>query len=254
MTVTPVTKQQIQFVTSLHHAKFREKFNKFIVEGEKICTECLSQYPGLIFSIFALPEWINKNKSKIQEWAVYEVNEHTLAKLSCLKTPNQVLMVCHKIQESSVQPISHLGFYLDRIQDPGNLGTIIRLVDWFGLYPLWLSPFCVELFNPKVVQASMGSILGINYKQIDLGELIHAQPKLTVYGADLQGQNLQTIKFQTPGLVIIGSESNGISSDSRQYVQNYLQIPKNKTAVAESLNAATAAAIFAFQMSLTLRQ
>lgn len=254
MTVTPATKQQIQFVTSLHHAKFREKFNKFIVEGEKICAECLGRYPGLVFSIFALPEWINRNSSVLKKLTVYEVNEPTLLKISTFKTPNQVLMVCHQIQESPLLPIKHFCFFLDRIQDPGNLGTMIRLADWFGLHPLCFSPNCVELFNPKVVQASMGSIFGVKYKRINLSELIFAQPDLTVYGADMQGLELQTVKLKSPGLVIIGSESHGISKESRQYIHQYVQIPKNKTAVAESLNAATAAAIFAFQMSLSLRQ
>lgn len=252
MKAMPATKHQLQFVTSLQHTKFREKFNKFIVEGEKICKDCILKHPHLISSIFALEEWVDNNLSLLTGKTVYTVQAHALAKISGFQTPNQVLMVCEQIAELAHPDISQVNFYLDHIQDPGNLGAIIRLVDWFGLYPLYLSPGCVEIYNPKVVQASMGSIFGIRYKKMDLHELMALQPELLVYGADLQGEPLDSINFLAPGVIIIGSESHGLSNHCRGLVKQFIQIPKKKTALAESLNAANAAAIFAYQISLSL--
>jgi TrmH family RNA methyltransferase len=173
---------------------------------------------------------------------VTEVNESELKKISTLTTPNQVLMVVKQPSfELDFQAIrSDLSLYLDGIQDPGNMGTILRIADWFGIPYIFCSDTCVDIFNPKVVQATMGAFLRIKSKEIDLKELIEATTP--VYGALLEGENLFQTERSKHGIIVIGNEGRGISDEVRALINRPILIPPHGVG-AESLNAAVATGI-----------
>jgi RNA methyltransferase, TrmH family len=235
---------KMKYVQSLHTKKFRQKYDNFIAEGDKICYEIIKSEKLSVEAIFALPQWVEKYAAELRPFQaiVTEVNESELKKISTLTTPNQVLMVVKQPSfELDFQAIrSDLSLYLDGIQDPGNMGTILRIADWFGIPYIFCSDTCVDIFNPKVVQATMGAFLRIKSKEIDLKELIEATTP--VYGALLEGENLFQTERSKHGIIVIGNEGRGISDEVRALINRPILIPPHGVG-AESLNAAVATGI-----------
>lgn len=240
-----VSKNDIKFVQSLRLKKFRQKYNNFIAEGEKIAGEALLSSSYKIIRIFALPEWLHDHESqltRIPPAAISEASENELAKISGLSTPNKVLMVLEWPQPGELPPIQ-TALYLDDVQDPGNLGAILRIADWFAIPQVFCSPGSVDIYNPKVVQASMGAFLRVDSQEIELETLLLRQPELPVLGAVLDGDDLFAAPLPSSGILVVGNESKGIRPDTQRLLSHRIAIPRAPGGGAESLNAAVATGI-----------
>lgn len=232
-----ITKKEVKDIQSLYLKKNRDEQKRFVVEGTKLAAELLTT-SGTIQHIYATKEWLSKQRSLSEPFTEISVSE--LEKMSNLQTPNEVLIVAKQIEHKS-DPIlaGNLTLILDGIQDPGNLGTIIRTADWFGLKQIICSNDSADLYNPKVVQSTMGSILRISCWYQDLSTVQFDQ--LPVHGALLAGTDLYAISKPKEGLIVIGNESKGIREPLLSKITQPITILK--TGDAESLNAAVAAGI-----------
>jgi TrmH family RNA methyltransferase len=243
----PVSKNVIKYIQSFRQKKFRQKYNKFVVEGDKMVRELLEYRPDWVESLFALPEWMVRWPS--QKWPagleVVTVSNHELSRLSLLKTPNQALALVQQphYELKAVKLDTQLTLFLDDLQDPGNMGTLLRLADWFGISTVICSPNCVEVFNPKVIQASMGAFLRVQTLTADFEAVINQVPEITVFGADMEGQNVFQADLPETGVLVIGNEGAGITPAIMEKVTHRVSIPKGAGGGAESLNAAVAAGI-----------
>ncbi len=237
---------QKKYVNSLQQKKFRTQYSTFVVEGLKIVNELLkSDYE--VETIFATSSWLKNNSSK----EAIHVTEKELSQLSSLKTPNEVLAVVKQKETQLLDLKSTITIALDHIQDPGNLGTIIRTADWFGVKNIICSEDCVDVYNPKVIQATMGSLFRVNVVYTDLKEFFDEYKDLTVYGALLEGDNVYNVKLKSEGAVLLmGNESKGIAEELIPYVTNKIAIPKFGNA--ESLNVGIATAIICFESKRTV--
>lgn len=246
-----LSKNEIKFVQSLRLKKFRQKYDNFTVEGEKIAGEVLRQRRFQVERVYAVSEWLEKaallSGRSGPSPALHEVSEAELSKISSLSTPNQVLLVLRPPQPASLRALeqNEPALYLDDLQDPGNLGAVLRIADWFGIPTVFCSPGSVDVFNPKVIQASMGAFLRVQSAEIALEELIAANPGTPVMGAVLDGDNMFETALPRNGIMIIGNESKGISATARQRLTHRIAIPRHEDGGAESLNAAVATGILA---------
>lgn len=232
-----VSKNQIKLISSLHQKKHRQTHQLFIVEGIKGIQELLDAHFELehLYTTQTDFETVAGNLKTL-------VTDADLKKMSALASPNTCLAV-FKIPEVKAINSSGLIVALDDIRDPGNLGTILRLCDWFGIQQLICSKETVDVYNPKVVQATMGSIARVNVTYLDLIDFI-ANSKLAVFGTFMDGENMYTTNLPQEGIIVMGNEANGISSDLEKIIKNRLTIPRFGTIQkTESLNVATATAI-----------
>ncbi len=232
-----------KYINSLKSGKFRKKYGKFAVEGQKIVNELINSNL-IIDSIFALKEWIEDNKD-LSGIEINEISHRELKKISSLKTPNQVLAVVNK-PDYKLNPrflANEWVLVLDNIRDPGNLGTIIRTADWFGVRNIICSPDTVDVYNPKVIQATMGSFIRVKTHYTDPGKFF-AMVNKPVFGAVLNGKSIYNQHFPNSGFLIIGNESKGISEIVKQQITNPVTIPSfTGGSKAESLNASIAGAV-----------
>jgi len=238
-----ISTTQIKFLSSLKIKKYRQKSNTFIGEGEKVAHELLGS--GITISnIFAESDWLKSNDNLLigLQSKVTEVTDKELKKASFLKTPNKVIVVA-EIPKYDITKIAKGIFtiILDNISDPGNMGTMIRIADWFGIEDIVCSSSCVDAYNPKVVQGTMGSIARVNIHYADLEEFFSRNESAKVYGAMMQGRALQEFRSADPGFILIGSESTGIDPRLDRFITDPVTIPGLGTA--ESLNAAVATGI-----------
>lgn len=232
-----VSKNQIKLITSLHQKKFRQANNLFIAEGVKVISELLHSNFELenVYATEPLFPAISKEKFNL-------IGENDLKKISALTVPNNCLAV-FKIPESKSIREEGLIVALDDVRDPGNLGTILRLCDWFGVEQVICSEQTVDIYNPKVVQATMGSIARLNVTYLDLNLYIKTT-KISVFGTFMDGENIYKSNLPKEGIIVMGNEANGISSAIEQSVKNRLTIPRfGNLQQTESLNVATATAI-----------
>lgn len=231
-----LSKNQIKLIISLKQKKFRQSHGLFVVEGIKGIKELL----GSAFELYHLFETSNVFDTSINRT---QITERDLLKISFLKTPNKALAL-FKIPTS--QPINNnkLIVALDSVRDPGNLGTIIRLCDWFGIDTLVCSNKTVDCYNPKVIQATMGSITRVNIHYVDLEDFVRKQSNTIVFGAFMDGDTVYNETLPDQGILIMGNEANGISKPIEALVTKRVSIPRfGKLKSAESLNVATATAI-----------
>jgi TrmH family RNA methyltransferase len=231
-----ISKNQIKFVRQLEQTKFRKKEQLFVAEGPKVVGDLLRAGFNA-YQIFATNEW------KHNGLAFQEVSKEELQKLSFLQHPQEVLAV-FEIPSKEQASSSPLSLALDDVQDPGNLGTIIRIADWFGITTIYCSEDTADCYNPKVVQATMGSLAHINIVYTDLEALLR-QYDGPIYGTLLDGQNIYQQELSSEGIIVMGNEGNGISPAIRQLVTHKLLIPNYNPSseTAESLNVAIATAI-----------
>jgi RNA methyltransferase, TrmH family len=241
-----LSKNQIKQIQSLQLKKFRDSQQLFIVEGIKSITEVLKTKPDLLKEVFATPDFIRNHLTQLKSLAIAftEITETDLKKISLQASPNQVIAICHYFQP--VNDVFNFGkkisLYLDDVRDPGNMGTIIRLADWFGISTLFCSLKSCDFYNPKVIQSTMGAFLRVAVVPIELTDLIKNQSVTTVYGAVLNGKTIFKEKLEN-GLIVIGNEANGINPDNLKFINRPITIPANQQNGTESLNAAMAAAI-----------
>lgn len=232
-----ISKSQLKLITSLSQKKYRQKHNLFIAEGIKVVNELLNSSfeVELIFCT-------NDFKTTLPENKVTRVSETELKKISTLKSPNKVLSLFKIPEEKPIQN-SGLILALDAINDPGNLGTIIRLCDWFGITQLVCSKNTVDCYNQKVVQASMGSLTRIKIQYLDLKNYF-SESLLPTFIADMNGENVYQTVLPKEGILILGNEANGVSEEIKKKIKYKISIPRfGETQKTESLNVATAAAI-----------
>jgi len=232
-----VSKNQIKLITGLQQKKYRHANELFFAEGVKVIRELLSsdfELDHLYETEDLFPEVAVADKTKI--------GESDLKKISALTTANNCLAVFKIPQQKKLQETG-LILALDDIRDPGNLGTILRLCDWFGIEQLVCSNETVDLYNPKVVQATMGSISRVAVHYVDLKTFLE-QTKLPVFGTFMDGKNIYKEKLPNECVIVMGNEANGISSEIEKIAANRLSIPRfGNLKQTESLNVATATAI-----------
>lgn len=242
-----LTRAQIKFLQSLHQKKYRQRYNKFGVEGEKICAELLRFRPDAAEFVAALPDWIEENRTLLAAFSgeLAEVSPEELKKISSLQTPNRVYLLAAMAPPSPREEdvAAGLSLFLDGIHDPGNLGTILRIADWFGIAAVFCAPNCVEWANPKVIQSSMGSFMRVPVSYLSLQEIIEQFPGLSRWGMDMGGESLYRAPLSPPALLALGSESHGVEAENKALIQSWLAIPPHPGSGAESLNAAVAAGI-----------
>ena len=237
-TIWMVAKRDLKFIKSLHQKKYRSRHGLFLAEGVKLVGELLRSgwKPRELFSTEPVEGVAPASP----------ISEQELKKVSSLVQPNKVLGVF----EIPVQPAPDFNGWvlaLDGVRDPGNLGTIIRLCDWFGIRDLVCSPDTVDCYNPKVLMATMGSIARVRVHYLPLEEAL-PESGLPVYGASMEGEALGSFRLPDEGILVMGSESHGISSGVSELVTHTLGIPPFGQGDAESLNVATASAIFLYEI------
>jgi TrmH family RNA methyltransferase len=237
-----VTKSELKYIQSLSDKKVRLETGCFIAEGVKLVGEMIAAgYP--LKAVYALDSWESPDISL----EVTRIEAFELEKMSMLQTPNQVLAVAMMPHKKEVLNLEGpLTIVLDGIQDPGNMGTIIRTADWFGITQIVASEDTVDVYNPKVIGATMGSFMRVSVTYKNLAEWIPTV-KLPVYGALLEGENVFTIKTPQKGLLVIGSEGKGIRENILEFITHPVTIPK--IGDAESLNAGIAAGIIVAQLT-----
>lgn len=232
-----LSKNQIKLITSLQQKKQRNAHRLFFAEGIKVIQELLE-------SKFEL-EHLLTTQNDFQEVSNEKkllIDESDLKKISALATPNTCLAVFKIPNEKKIEA-SGLIIALDAVRDPGNLGTILRLCDWFGINQVICSKDGVDIYNPKVVQATMGSIARVNVSFIDLDSFI-SQTSLPVFGTFMDGENIYKTNLPQEGIIVMGNEANGISPEIEKLIKNRVTIPRFGTLQkTESLNVATATAI-----------
>lgn len=237
-----ITKNQVKYIQSLGQKKSRDEENCFIAEGPKIVNELLTASNCKIVQLYALKEWIDEQANAKDHAGIIEVSAGELEKISQLTTPNQVLAVIEKIQWIDEPGIKGtISLALDTIQDPGNMGTIIRLADWFGVKTIFCSTDCADVYNPKVVQASMGSISRVRVEYTDILSLLEENKEVHIYAAVLNGRDITKMEKINEGIIVVGNESKGIHEGILKLANIQITIPgKGK---AESLNAGVATGI-----------
>ncbi|MDI9364412.1 MAG: RNA methyltransferase [Flavobacterium sp.] len=233
-----LSKNEVKYIQSLYHKKQRQQDGLFIAEGPKLVSELLTSN-FTIKTIYATAQFLANNTAK--HAAIVTITEQELARISNLQTPNQVIAVVQQLLPNTKPNFSNsLSLALDGIQDPGNLGTIIRIADWFGITQIICSLNTVELYNPKVIQSTMGSFLRTKIWYQNLATTL-TNANVPVFGALLNGQSIYQIPKPTAGILVIGSEGNGISNHVLPFISHPVNIPK--IGGAESLNAAVATGI-----------
>lgn len=241
-----LSKNQVKNVKNLHQKKFRVRGKLFLAEGPKVVEEFLHT-DIKIAEIYALDAWVERNITVLMQKGVryHVIGEEDLVAISALQTPNEVIAVCAQpdFGLSDIDKRAELFLYLDAISDPGNLGTIIRLAEWFGLAQVFCSDNCAEVYNPKVVQSTMGSLARVKTHYLPLEKLKSLVSPDAVLGATLDGTNIYSTLLPARCIVVIGSESHGISEENLSLLSKRITIPKAEGARTESLNAAAATSI-----------
>lgn len=241
-----ISKAKINLFSSLYSKKMRDKYQLFIVDGWKTIIELLGKYE--IYALCASNEWLAKDGKnlKLSRDLIFECSKDQLRKISQMQSAPEVIAVFHLPHQKTKFNLESNELYLmlDTIQDPGNMGTILRSADWFGVNNIIASETCVDIFNPKCIQASMGSISRVNVMYSELSEILQKCENLPIYGTLLNGENIYSQPLSRNGIIIFGNEGKGISNDIKNYISHPLLIPPyNKNSHAESLNVAAAVAV-----------
>lgn len=232
-----VSNKQLKLLNQLKQKKYRNEFNLFVAEGIKSVKE-LIKANFEVYQIFATEAFFNN----FHHPKVLQISEADLKKISNLKSPNDVLGI-FEIPKKAELTRKKITLVLDEVNDPGNLGTIIRLCDWFDINDLVCSKNTVDCYNPKVVQASMGSIARVSISYKDLEEYL-ASEKRPIFGTFLEGQNIYHCNLEKEAVIVMGNEANGISPEITRLIQTKITIPQfGHNLSTESLNVATATAI-----------
>jgi len=238
-----LSKNKLKYIRSLNEKKYRSEYKTFVAEGNKLVSDLLPYVKCQL--LVATPDFLRGlDISTIEE--VIEVNDNQLTQASFLRNPQQVLAVFYQPENEENTDISDkLVLALDGIQDPGNMGTIIRIADWYGINHIFCSPDTADVYNPKVVQATMGALARVKIHYVDLAVFLTENVNSPIYGTLLDGDNMYRQELSSTGIVVMGNEGNGIRPEIEKLIANKLYIPNypvgNKTS--ESLNVAVATAV-----------
>jgi RNA methyltransferase, TrmH family len=240
-----LSKTHTKYIQSLQHKKFRDEYGVFLAEGPKVVMDLLNSRKFICKEIFALNDWIEQHRkqlSLLHDTVIADVENFELKKISSLSTAHAVVAVFEKRKQNfEIKTASKITLVLDTIQDPGNLGTIIRIADWFGIENIVCSIGCADMYNTKVVQSTMGSLGRVNVIYTDIVAWLQQNNKVRIYSASLEGKDVKAFGKLKEGILIIGNEANGVSEEVMQLVNEKITIPK--IGEAESLNAAVATGI-----------
>ena len=242
-----LSKNKIKYINSLKRKKVRENENLFLAEGNKLVHEIINSN-FLIKNIIATKSWLEENKNlNIEE--IITATESELKKISSLTNPQNVIAVVEKpsFSWSEKKIFKSLSLVLDDLQDTGNLGTIIRIADWFGIEHIFCSKNTVDVFNPKVIQATMGSITRVKVFYLDLPvffkKITKEKKDFNIYGTFLEGKNIYKNKLSDKGFIIMGNEGKGINDNLLEFINQKITIPSFSLNEVESLNVSVATAI-----------
>jgi TrmH family RNA methyltransferase len=240
-----LSKTHTKYIQSLWHKKFRDVTGQFIAEGPKVVTDLLNSRKFTCKEILVEEVWLKEHGHAVLNFSnipITGVKDFELKKISSLSTAHSVLAIFEKRKTNAdIETTGKITLALDTIQDPGNLGTIIRCADWFGLTDMVCSVGCADMYNTKVVQSTMGSLGRVNIIYTDLPAWLKKNRKTKIYSASLEGKDVNAFGKLQEGIIIIGNESNGVSDEVMELVHERITIPK--TGAAESLNAAVATGI-----------
>ena len=237
-----LSKSVVKYIQTLGQKKSRDEEQVFIAEGPKLVNDLFESGNAEIVHVYATAEWLEGNKNHVGKNDVTEITDADLGRISQLTTPNKVLVIVKQFPApKNVDVKDKITLALDTIQDPGNFGTIIRTADWFGVEHIVCSNDSADMYSPKVVQATMGSIARVKVLYTDLGKWLAAKQDVRIYATMLEGQDITTMKKLHEGIIIFGNESNGISTEVLKLANVQLTIPKKGKA--ESLNAAVAVGV-----------
>jgi len=239
-----LSKNQIKFIKSLALKKYRDESGCFLAEGNKLVADLLPYFDCELLCCES--SWLaTQGDIKASQTVIAETGE--ISKASLLKNPQQVIAVFKQPQckLNTIELSEKLSLVLDRIQDPGNLGTIIRIADWFGIENIICSFDTADVYNPKTVQATMGALARVKVHYMDLVDFLSKNKNMPIYGTFLTGTNIYTKTLSHKGLIVMGNEGNGISPEIEQFINEKLYIPNYPVgkATSESLNVAVATAI-----------
>lgn len=239
-----LSKNRIKEIQCLHFKKHRDNLRLFLVEGVKTVNEVLATRPEIIRHLYCIEDFNRKQLPDSLAEKCEIITGEDLMKISLQKNPNQVLCICNYLNSPSVNFNFNESFslYFDDIRDPGNFGTIIRLANWYGIKKIFASPSSCDLYNPKVIQSTMGAFLRVEVIYCDLNELIPENNIHRVYGAVLNGAEIYKTQL-SPGLIVIGNEANGIHENNLKLLTHPITIPAANNGDMESLNAAMASSI-----------
>lgn len=243
-----ISKNRISQIRKLHAKKFRDEEGLFLVEGYK-CAEMLCDSDFVVEEIFATENAIRENETWLPKQKVTVVTKEEMSRISTMQTPPELLAIAQQQTNLPDIPTDQRVLALDHISDPGNLGTIIRTADWFDIRHIVCSPDCVEFYNPKVIQATMGSFAHVYVHRRPLAAFLREESdRRRILGTFLNGTDIRTLEFRSSDIVVIGNESNGISDEVSKAVTQRITIPASAQGreTAESLNAAIAAALVMF--------
>ncbi len=244
-----ITRNQIKHLRALRAKKYRQEHQQFVVEGETIVGEVLDRFPSELRYLIGTVEFIESmSPATVQRLAerVVRGDYATMKNISALDTPSPVMALLDMPAHSHcAEPVRGLTLYLDGIRDPGNLGAIMRVADWYGIHRVYLAEDCVDVYNAKTIQASMGAFLRVTAPRVALDTLRAASPGLSIVGTRIEGGiALGSYDWNRDTLLVIGSESQGIRPDNVAMMTDWLSIPRgNSNSGAESLNAAVATGI-----------
>jgi TrmH family RNA methyltransferase len=240
-----LSKTHTKYIQSLQHKKLRDETGLFIAEGPKVTMDLLNSRKFVCKELLATNDWIqeqSKKLSSLQDTTVTTVEDFELQKISSLSTAHAVVAVFKKRKPvDTIETKAKITLVLDTIQDPGNLGTIIRITDWFGIENIVCSIGCADMYNAKVVQSTMGSLGRVNVIYTNLIEWLNENKEVKIYSASLEGKDVKTFGKLKEGILIIGNEANGVSDEVLKLVNEKINIPR--IGEAESLNAAVATGI-----------
>lgn len=246
-----ISKNRISQIRKLHAKKFRDESGLFLVEGYK-SVEMLCASDFEVEEIFATENALTDNAAWLSSLSPTLVTAEEMSRISTMQTPPELLAIALQRQSLPDIPTDQPILALDHISDPGNLGTIIRTADWFDIQHVVCSPDCVEFYNPKVIQATMGSFTHIHVHRRSLPEFLKQESsRRHILGTFLDGEDIRRFKFNRNEIVVIGNESNGISEEVANAVTHRITIPTAAQGrdTAESLNAAIAAAVVMYRMA-----
>jgi len=240
-----ISKNKIKLINSLSQKKFRDETGLFVAEGTKLVLDLISAFHCSLLA--ATPDWLNENKD-VEADEVIEVDTNELNKITNQKSPQGVLAVFVKPEDTwKADELNHkLTLALDDIQDPGNLGTILRIADWFGIHDVFCSGHSADAFSPKAVQATMGALVRVKVHTVDLVEFLQScAGKMPIYGTFMDGEVVYNKSLTQQGIIVMGNEGNGISRDVGRLVSERLLIPNYPIgqATSESLNVGIATAL-----------
>jgi TrmH family RNA methyltransferase len=238
-----LVKSQVKYIQSLGHKKFRDADGVFVAEGPKIMSELLQSDNLDLVNGYATKNWLINCEGLLKEkkQRITEIDEKELERISFHSTPNQVLAIFTKPFFNNPKKPEGLTIMLDTIQDPGNLGTILRTADWFGIKRIVCSHDTADAFNPKVVQSAMGSLIRVELIYADLAGYIRENSDIPLYAASLEGEDLYEKIHFSKALLLIGNESKGIGMELKSLAAKRIRIPRKGGA--ESLNVAVATGI-----------